>query len=97
MVVLVAELLGYLWVTGRKLGRLLNDQTLLSFPVVAILSALTVIAERAQAMGLEWSAFFGPIRPARRWGESRRRAIPNGGIWREPSIRRSALSSLASA
>ena len=66
LVLLVVGLLAYLWVTGRKLGRLLDDRTLLSFPIVGILSGLQVIAQHANARGMEWSGFFGPLRPARR-------------------------------
>ena len=66
MVVLVFGLLAYLWITGRKLGVLLDDQTLRSMPIVGILTGLQVIAGHAHARGMEWSGFFGPLRPARR-------------------------------
>jgi small-conductance mechanosensitive channel len=66
LVILLAVLLGYLWITGRRLGQLLDDRTLLSFPIVGILSGLQVIAQHAHARGMEWSGFLGPLRPARR-------------------------------
>lgn len=66
LVLLLAGLLGYLWVMGRRLGRLLDDRTLLSFPIAGILSGLQVIAQHAHARGMEWSGFLGPLRPARR-------------------------------
>ncbi|MGU3538013.1 ABC transporter ATP-binding protein [Methylobacterium sp. A54F] len=65
LVLLLAGLFGYLWVTGRKLGCLLDDRTLLAFPIVGILSGLQVIAQHAHARGMAWSGFLGPLRPAR--------------------------------
>ncbi len=66
LVLLVVGLLAYLWVTGRKLGDLLNDHTLRSMTIVGILTVLHVIAQHAHARGLEWSGFLGPLRPVRR-------------------------------
>lgn len=66
MAVLVFGLLAYLWIAGRRLGVLLDDQTLRSMPIVGILTGLQVIAGHAHARGLEWGVFFGPLRPVRR-------------------------------
>lgn len=66
LVLLVVGLFAYLWIAGRKLGRLLDDRTLLSFPIVGIMSGLQVIAQHAHARGLKWGAFLGPLRPAKR-------------------------------
>lgn len=65
-VLLVVGLLAYLWITGRKLGRLLDDRTLLSFPIVGIMSGLQVVAQHAHARGLKWGPFLGPLRPSGR-------------------------------
>lgn len=66
LVLLVVGLLAFLWIAGRKLGHLLDDHTLRTMPVVGILSGLQVIAQHAHARGMEWSGFFGPLRPAKR-------------------------------
>lgn len=63
LVGLLVVLVLYLWTTGRKLGRLLDDRTLLAFPIIGILSGLSVVAQHANARGLEWSGFLGPLRP----------------------------------
>ena len=65
LVILVALLIAELWWDGRAIGRALNDPVLLGFPVIGVLSGLGVIAQRANAMGMEWSGFFGPLRPVR--------------------------------
>lgn len=67
LVLLVVGLLAYLWVTGRKLGHLLDDHTLRSMPpIVGIMTRLQVTAQHAHARGMEWSGFLGPLRLARR-------------------------------
>ena len=50
---------------GRQIGRALNDPIMLSSPVAALMSGLSVIAQRAHAMDMEWSGFLGPLRPSR--------------------------------
>ena len=66
LIVLVALLIAECWWEGRAVGRALQDSTLLGFPVVGLLSGLSVVAQRANAMGMEWSGFFGPMRPRRK-------------------------------
>lgn len=66
LIALLFVLFAELWWDGRQIGRALNDPTLLSFPVAGLMSGLGVIAQRANAMGMEWSGFFGPLRSVRR-------------------------------
>lgn len=66
MVAVIVLLGATLWFTGRRIGRVLNDQVLLSQPIVALFSGITVIAQHANAMGMEWSGFLGPLRPVKR-------------------------------
>lgn len=51
---------------GWQIGRTLNDQTFRLLPVLMLPSGVGIIAQRATAMGMEWSAFLGPLRPVRR-------------------------------
>lgn len=62
----LALLFAELWWEGRQIGRALNDPALMSSSVAGLMSGLGVIAQRANAMGMEWSGFFGPLRPVRR-------------------------------
>ena len=66
LIVLVTLLIAECWWEGRAVGRALHDSILLGFPVVGLLSGLSVVAQRANNMGMEWSGFFGPLRPRRR-------------------------------
>lgn len=66
LTVLLILLIGEIWWDGRAIGRLLSDPVLLYVPVIGIMSGLNVIAQRANAMGMEWSGFLGPLRPARK-------------------------------
>ena len=50
---------------GRQIGQALNDAVMLSSPIAALMSGLSVIAQRAHAMDMEWSGFLGPLRPSR--------------------------------
>lgn len=65
LLALLALLFAEFWWEGRQIGRALNDPTLLSSPVASLLSGINVIARRANAMGMEWRGFFGPLRPIR--------------------------------
>lgn len=51
---------------GWQIGRALNDPTFRFLPVLMLPSGMGIIAQRATAMGMEWSAFLGPLRPIRR-------------------------------
>lgn len=66
MVILVVSLVGYLWRMGRRIGLLLGDPGILAMPVIGVLSAPAAIAPHAHAMGMEWTGFFGPLRPVKR-------------------------------
>ncbi len=66
LLLMLALLFGLLWWRGRQVGRLLNDPGILASPVTSLLAVPGVLAERAQALGMEWSGFFGPLRPRRR-------------------------------
>lgn len=63
LLLLLALLFGWLWRRGRQIGRLLNDPGLMASPATGLLSAPAVLARRAQTLGLEWTGFFGPLRP----------------------------------
>ncbi|MCF4128916.1 ABC transporter ATP-binding protein [Methylobacterium sp. SyP6R] len=65
LILMLALLFGLVWWRGRQVGRLLNAPEILSSPVPGLLSAPGVLAERAQALGMEWTGFFGPLRPRR--------------------------------
>ena len=62
----LALLLAEVWVDGRAMGRALRDPMLQWLPVVGVLSGMTIIAQRAHALGMEWGGFLGPLRPVRR-------------------------------
>jgi hypothetical protein len=62
LVALVAEI----WIDGRAMGRALDDRVLLTMPLVGFISAPTILAQRAVALGMEWGPRFGPLRPARK-------------------------------
>ena len=64
MLVLLVVMLALLWWNGRAIARALHDP--IGFPLISGVTAITEIARRAHAMGMEWSGFFGPLRPARR-------------------------------
>lgn len=66
LLLMLALLFGLLWWRGRQIGRLLKDPGILAAPVMSLLSAPAVLAERAQALGMEWSGFYGPLRPRRK-------------------------------
>ena len=66
MIAVVVLLGAVLWLTGRRIGQILNDPVLKSQPIIAIMSGITVIARHATAMGMEWSGFLGPLRPVKR-------------------------------
>jgi hypothetical protein len=66
LLLMCALLFGLLWWRGRQVGRLLNDPAILASPVMSLLSVPSVVAERAQALGMEWSGFYGPLRPCRK-------------------------------
>lgn len=54
-----------LWWEGRRIGRALNDPVPPASPVSGSMSGLGVVARRADAMGMTWSGFFGPLKPVR--------------------------------
>lgn len=60
---LVVAMAAQLWIDGRALGKVLNDPAMKTFPVLAAMTAVTLIATRANAMGMTWTGFFGPLRP----------------------------------
>lgn len=62
----LAALILELWWEGRQIGRALDDPGMQDAPIAGLLGATGVIAERARAMDMEWSGFYGPLRPARR-------------------------------
>lgn len=62
----LALLFGLFWWRGRQVGLLLHDPAILASPVMSLMSAPGVLAARAQALGLEWSGFYGPLRPRRK-------------------------------
>lgn len=65
LIALLALTFAALWWEGRQIGRALNDPVLLASPVTGLMSGIGVIARRADAMGMKWSGFFGPLRPVR--------------------------------
>ncbi|WP_338665756.1 hypothetical protein VQH23_11380 [Pararoseomonas sp. SCSIO 73927] len=65
LLLLLALLFGLFWWRGRQIGQLLDDPVLTGSPVTFLLSGTGIIAERAKAMGMEWSGFYGPLRPRR--------------------------------
>ena len=66
MIAVLVLLLAEIWWDGRQIGRALNDKVMLYLPALGLMSGLSLIAQRAKAMGMEWSGFYGPLRPARR-------------------------------
>ncbi|MBP0494546.1 hypothetical protein [Roseomonas indoligenes] len=65
LLLMIALLFGLLWWRGRQVGQLLNDPAIMASPVMSLPAGIGVIAERAKAMDMEWSGFFGPLRPRR--------------------------------
>lgn len=65
LLALLAAMFGLFRWRGRQVGTLLQDPVLMAAPVGALLHGIGVIAARAKAMGMEWSGFFGPLRPSR--------------------------------
>lgn len=63
LILLLACLLGLFWWRGRQVAEALNDPELHAAPISGLLHGQALIAERANAMGMEWSGFFGPLRP----------------------------------
>lgn len=63
---LLAALYGLFRWRGRQVAQALNDPGMLAAPVAGLLSGQSVIAERANAMDMEWSGFFDPLRPRRK-------------------------------
>ncbi|KOX51554.1 hypothetical protein ADL19_17495 [Streptomyces purpurogeneiscleroticus] len=62
----LALLFGLFWWRGRQVGLLLHDPAILASPEMSLMSVPGVLAARAQALGLEWSGFYGPLRPRRK-------------------------------
>ena len=63
LLLLIALLFGLFWRRGRQIGRLLNEPDLVAAPITGLLSGTSVLAEKASAMDMEWSGFYGPLRP----------------------------------
>lgn len=63
LLLLIALLFGLFWWRGRQVGRLLNEPALVASPITGLLSGTGILAEKASAMNMEWSGFFGPLRP----------------------------------
>ncbi|RZL85299.1 MAG: ABC transporter ATP-binding protein [Sphingomonas sp.] len=57
-------MIALLWWDGRAIARVLNDPV--GFPLISGITAFIEIGRRAHAMGMEWSGFFGPLRPSRK-------------------------------
>jgi len=57
-------MIALLWWDGRAIARVLNDPV--GFPLISSITAFIEIGRRAHAMGMEWSGFFGPLRPSRK-------------------------------
>ena len=66
LIALLVALIAEIWIDGRAMGVALGDPTLKTLPLIGVLSAPTAIAQRANAIGMEWTGFFGPLRPQRR-------------------------------
>ncbi|MEH3065198.1 MAG: ABC transporter ATP-binding protein [Methylobacterium radiotolerans] len=66
LLLMLALLVGLLWWRGREVGRLLNDRDILASPIMSLLSVPSVLARRAQTLGMEWTGFYGPLRPTRK-------------------------------
>ncbi|RYJ04286.1 MAG: ABC transporter ATP-binding protein [Acetobacteraceae bacterium] len=65
LLLLIALLFGLFWWRGRQVGRLLNEPALVASPITGLLSGTSILAEKASAMGMEWSGFYGPLRSRR--------------------------------
>ena len=63
LLLLIALLFGLFWWRGRQVGRLLNEPALVASPITGLLSGTSILAEKASVMDMEWSGFFGPLRP----------------------------------
>ncbi len=66
LLLMLALLFGLFWLRGRQIGRLLDDPVILASPVTSLLSVPELLARRANALGMEWSGFYGPLRPRRK-------------------------------
>jgi hypothetical protein len=66
LLAMLALLFGLFWLRGRQVGRLLNDPGILASPVMSLPFVPSLLAERALALDMEWSGFYGPLRPRRR-------------------------------
>ena len=66
LIALLVALIAEVWIDGRAIGHAIGDSTLKAMPLLAMLSAPQAIAQRADAAGMEWTGFFGPLRPKRR-------------------------------
>lgn len=66
LLLMLALLFGLLWWRGRQIGHLLSAPHIVDSPVMNLLLVPGVLAQRAQALGMEWSGFYGPLRPGRK-------------------------------
>ncbi|XYD10130.1 ABC transporter ATP-binding protein [Methylobacterium sp. NMS12] len=66
LILMLALLFGLFWWRGRQIGLRLHDPDIVASPVMSLLSVPGILAERAQAVGMEWSGFYGPLRPRRK-------------------------------
>ena len=66
LLAMLALLFGLFWLRGRQVGRLLNDPGVLASPVMSLPFVPSLMAEKARALDMEWSGFYGPLRPRRR-------------------------------
>jgi hypothetical protein len=48
---------------GRKIGRIMGDPVMMTFPAMGMLSVITTISQKAAAMGMTSSRFLGPLQP----------------------------------
>jgi len=65
LLAMIGLLLGLFWWHGRQVGRLLNEPALVASPIGGLLAGTSIIAEKAIRMDMEWSGFYGPLRPRR--------------------------------
>lgn len=65
LLLMLALLFALLRLRGRQVGRLLNAPDILASPVMSLLSVPGVMAERARALDMQWSGFYGPLRSRR--------------------------------
>ncbi|MCE4222643.1 ABC transporter ATP-binding protein [Methylobacterium sp. C25] len=66
LIVVVGLLIAQLWWGGRQIGRILSDPVTSAAPAIGVMTAQTVIAQRAHAMGMKWTGFFGDLQPVRK-------------------------------